>query len=57
MEISNSASTTKRTHVARFKVWEGKDVIRQGRAMIGATNPLDAAPGTIRGQYCQVVGK
>ncbi|ORY94128.1 nucleoside diphosphate kinase [Syncephalastrum racemosum] len=38
-------------------VWEGKDVIRQGRAMIGATNPLDAAPGTIRGQYCQVVGR
>lgn len=38
-------------------VWEGKDVIRQGRAMIGATNPLESAPGTIRGQYCQVVGK
>ncbi|KAI9322318.1 nucleoside diphosphate kinase [Dichotomocladium elegans] len=37
-------------------VWEGKDVIRQGRAMIGATNPLESAPGTIRGQYCQVVG-
>lgn len=33
-------------------VWEGKDVIRQGRSMIGATNPLDAAPGSIRGQYC-----
>ncbi|KAI9254633.1 nucleoside diphosphate kinase [Phascolomyces articulosus] len=38
-------------------VWEGKDVIRQGRVMIGATNPLDAAPGTIRGQYTQVVGR
>ncbi|CDS13269.1 hypothetical protein LRAMOSA05447 [Lichtheimia ramosa] len=38
-------------------VWEGKDVIRQGRAMIGATNPLESAPGTIRGQYCQVVGR
>lgn len=33
-------------------VWEGKDVIKQGRAMIGATNPLDASPGSIRGQYC-----
>lgn len=33
-------------------VWEGKDVVRQGRAMIGATNPLESAPGTIRGQYC-----
>ncbi|KAI8143753.1 nucleoside diphosphate kinase [Fennellomyces sp. T-0311] len=38
-------------------VWEGKDVIRQGRIMIGATNPLDAAPGTIRNTYCQVVGR
>ncbi|ORZ16447.1 nucleoside diphosphate kinase [Absidia repens] len=38
-------------------VWEGKDVIRQGRAMIGATNPLESAPGTIRGQYCISVGR
>ena len=38
-------------------VWEGKDVIRQGRAMIGATNPLDAAPGTIRGANCVSVGR
>ncbi|KAG2228012.1 hypothetical protein INT45_012036 [Circinella minor] len=38
-------------------VWEGKDVIRQGRVMIGATNPLDAAPGTIRNSYCQVIGR
>jgi nucleoside diphosphate kinase len=33
-------------------VWEGKDVVKQGRAMIGATNPLASAPGTIRGDYC-----
>ncbi|KAI8876492.1 NDK-domain-containing protein, partial [Backusella circina FSU 941] len=38
-------------------VWEGKDVIKQGRAMIGATNPLESAPGTIRGQYCISVGR
>ncbi|KAG2202917.1 nucleoside diphosphate kinase [Mucor mucedo] len=38
-------------------VWEGKDVIKQGRAMIGATNPLDASPGSIRGQYCISVGR
>ncbi|OZJ04028.1 Nucleoside diphosphate kinase [Bifiguratus adelaidae] len=38
-------------------VWEGKDVVRQGRAMIGATNPLESAPGTIRGQYCVSVGR
>ncbi|KAJ3184027.1 Nucleoside diphosphate kinase 3 [Gaertneriomyces sp. JEL0708] len=38
-------------------VWEGKDVIRQGRKIIGATNPLDAAPGTIRADYCISVGR
>ncbi|KAG2196099.1 hypothetical protein INT46_005770 [Mucor plumbeus] len=38
-------------------VWEGKDVIRQGRKMLGETNPLDSAPGTIRGQYCTTVGR
>ncbi|ORX54618.1 NDK-domain-containing protein [Hesseltinella vesiculosa] len=38
-------------------VWEGPDVIKQGRAMIGATNPLQSAPGTIRGEYCVSVGR
>ncbi len=38
-------------------VWEGKDVIRQGRRIIGATNPLDAEPGTIRGDYTISVGR
>ncbi|CAG8572931.1 9848_t:CDS:2 [Ambispora leptoticha] len=38
-------------------VWEGKDVIRQGRIMIGATNPLDAAPGTIRNTYSISIGR
>ena len=32
-------------------VWEGKDVVKQGRAMLGATNPLASAPGTIRGDF------
>ena len=30
------------------QIWEGKDVIKAGRAMIGSTNPLASAPGTIR---------
>ena len=30
-------------------VWEGKGVIVGGRSLLGATNPLKAAPGTIRG--------
>lgn len=32
-------------------VWEGKNVIAAAREMMGATNPLNAAPGTIRGMY------
>ena len=38
-------------------VWCGKDVVKQGRAMIGATNPLASAPGTIRGDFCIEVGR
>jgi nucleoside-diphosphate kinase len=30
-------------------VWEGLDAVKQGRVMLGATNPLQSAPGTIRG--------
>lgn len=30
-------------------VWQGKDVVKQGRVLLGATNPLASAPGTIRG--------
>ena len=26
-------------------VWEGNDAVKTGRAMLGATNPLDSAPG------------
>ena len=29
-------------------VLEGKEVVKFGRTMIGATNPLASAPGTIR---------
>ena len=32
-------------------VWEGKDVIKICRGMIGATKPLEAMPGTIRGDF------
>ena len=30
-------------------VWEGADATRQVRRMMGATDPTEAAPGTIRG--------
>lgn len=38
-------------------VWEGKDVVKTGRTMIGATNPLASAPGTIRGDFAIDVGR
>eukprot|EP00303_Exanthemachrysis_gayraliae_P007672 CAMPEP_0206014440 /NCGR_PEP_ID=MMETSP1464-20131121/18332_1 /ASSEMBLY_ACC=CAM_ASM_001124 /TAXON_ID=119497 /ORGANISM="Exanthemachrysis gayraliae, Strain RCC1523" /LENGTH=143 /DNA_ID=CAMNT_0053388193 /DNA_START=27 /DNA_END=458 /DNA_ORIENTATION=+ len=38
-------------------VWKGKGVVASGRTMLGATNPAESAPGTIRGDYCIEVGK
>lgn len=38
-------------------VWQGKNVVKAGRSMLGATNPLDSAPGTIRGDFAQDVGR
>ncbi|RLV91703.1 Nucleoside diphosphate kinase [Spathaspora sp. JA1] len=38
-------------------VWEGKDVVKQGRAILGATNPLASAPGTIRGDFAIDMGR
>lgn len=32
-------------------VWEGQSVISAIRTMMGKTNPLEAAPGTIRGDF------
>ena len=32
-------------------VWEGKNAVATGRKMLGATNPLESAPGTIRGDF------
>jgi nucleoside-diphosphate kinase len=38
-------------------VWEGKDVVKQGRVILGATNPLQSAPGTIRGDFAIDMGR
>jgi nucleoside diphosphate kinase len=38
-------------------VWEGHNVIKGGRKLVGATNPDDSAPGTIRGDFCIHVGR
>ncbi|VEL10348.1 unnamed protein product [Protopolystoma xenopodis] len=32
-------------------------VVKSGRKMLGETKPLESAPGTIRGDFCQVVGR
>lgn len=36
---------------------EGKAVVEQARKIIGATNPLSADPGSIRGMYCIDIGR
>lgn len=33
-------------------VWEGLNVVKTGRTMIGLTDPCVSAPGTVRGDYC-----
>ena len=38
-------------------VLEGQDVIKAARQLIGATNPLEAATGSIRGDFAIEVGQ
>ncbi len=38
-------------------VWEGEGVIAAARKLIGATNPLNAEPGTIRGDLGANIGR
>lgn len=38
-------------------VWEGENAISIARLMMGATNPKESAPGTIRGDFAVTVGK
>jgi nucleoside-diphosphate kinase len=38
-------------------VWEGANVVLEGRKMLGATMPTDSAMGTIRGDFCVEVGR
>nr|XP_018628749.1 nucleoside diphosphate kinase-like [Nicotiana tomentosiformis] len=37
-------------------VWAGKGVVTAGRKIIGATNPLESAAGTIRSDYAIDIG-
>lgn len=38
-------------------VWEGENVVEVTRQLIGKTNPKEALPGTIRGDFGMFVGK
>jgi len=38
-------------------VWEGNGVVGIARTLIGATNPTEAAPGTIRGDLALDIGR
>lgn len=38
-------------------VWEGEGVVASARKIIGATDPLSAEPGTIRGDYGVSIGR
>merc|ERR1719354_633091 len=37
--------------------WQGKDVVKQGRAMLGETDPLKSKPGSIRGDFSIDMGR
>ncbi|BAT17548.1 Os12g0548300, partial [Oryza sativa Japonica Group] len=39
------------------KAWEGNGVVASARKLIGATNPLQAEPGTIRGDLAVQTGR
>jgi len=36
---------------------EGPDAVRAMRGLMGATNPVDATPGSIRGDFATVIGE
>jgi len=38
-------------------VLEGRDAVKAARQVIGATNPLEAVPGSIRGDFAIEVGQ
>ncbi|MEM9816552.1 MAG: nucleoside-diphosphate kinase [Cyanobacteria bacterium P01_D01_bin.6] len=38
-------------------VWEGDSVVASARTLIGATNPISSAPGTIRGDFGITIGR
>ena len=49
----SSASSSPSSPAARWSptVLEGEEAVPAARQLIGATNPVEAAPGSIRGDY------
>lgn len=37
--------------------WEGVNAVKVSRTVVGSTNPVDALPGTIRGDFGMSVGR
>lgn len=38
-------------------VWQGTNIVKTARKMLGETKPLESNPGTIRGDFCIDVGR
>lgn len=36
---------------------EGQEVVKGVRTLMGVTNPIEAAPGSLRGDFCTLVGE
>lgn len=43
--------------IVLIKAWEGVGVVASARKLIGVTNPLEAEPGTIRGDLAIQKGR
>ena len=46
-----------RDQICHAQVWEGDGVVKSARKLIGATNPLEAEAGTIRGDFAIQTGR
>ncbi|NP_001290654.1 nucleoside diphosphate kinase A 2-like [Esox lucius] len=38
-------------------IWEGLNIVKNVRLMLGETNPADSKPGSIRGDLCITLGR
>lgn len=40
-----------------MQVWEGRNIVKLARMMLGETNPAESKPGSIRGDLCIDIGR